>query len=207
MAHTLAQIHDRRVIVADIALRNFLLSVDLSVRQCDFTESTTLPLETDMETADDNGYSIYTDIGQFGAVMYEAVTGQHCEFDLFKDQPPGPARASWPRREDLPPTENIWLCSIVERCWTKGAFYNARGLLAALEMVDSHRSQLISIPRERTPEEHPSKQRQDRSSQPSMEDVCDASTSGHSATKGNFATLLELCWHLDQHQMQVVVVV
>jgi serine/threonine protein kinase len=75
MARALEQIHDRRVLAADIASRNFLLDSDLSIKFCDFTEASVLPLEECMDTADDNGYSIQTDIGQLGTVMYEVVTG------------------------------------------------------------------------------------------------------------------------------------
>lgn len=135
MAHTLIHIHDLCVIVADIATRNFLLAADLSVKFSDFTESSILPLGTNMQNADDAGYSIYTDIGQLGAVMYEVITGKSCEFDLFKNQPAGPATAAWPRREDLPSTQNIWLGSIIETCWTKGAFQNARELFEALDSI------------------------------------------------------------------------
>lgn len=135
MAHTLAHIHDRRVIVADIATRNFLLSSELSIKFLDFTESSVLPLDADMQTVDDNGYSIFTDIGQFGNVMYEVVTGQMCEFDLFKGQPTGPATAAWPRREDLPNTQNIWLGTIIEKCWTTRMFKDSWELLAALDLV------------------------------------------------------------------------
>lgn len=135
MAHALVYIHERRVIVADIASRNFLLADDLSIKFSDFTESSILPLDTDMQTADDRGYSIYTDIGQLGGVMYEVVTGQPCEFDLFKNQPAGPATASWPRRDDLPDTQNIWLGTLIEKCWTKGMYENASKLWAALDSV------------------------------------------------------------------------
>ncbi|EAS27154.3 uncharacterized protein CIMG_10356 [Coccidioides immitis RS] len=135
MAHGLAHIHDRCVVVADIATKNLLLSADLSIRFCDFSESSILPLNTDMERVDERGYSIYTDMGQLGAVMYEVVTGYHCEFDLFRDQPSGPACAAWPRRDILPSTQDVWLGSIIERCWVKNAFQNARSLLAALELV------------------------------------------------------------------------
>lgn len=133
MAQALVHIHDRRVIVADIATRNFLVDVNRSVKMSDFSESSILPLSTDMQTADDSGYSIYTDIGQLGTVIYEAVTRQPCSFDLFKGQPPGPATATWPHRTDLPTTDNIWLGSIIERCWTKGALRDARELSAVLD--------------------------------------------------------------------------
>ncbi|MCJ1386618.1 hypothetical protein MMC17_009744 [Xylographa soralifera] len=135
MARTLIHIHDRRVIVADIAARNFLLTADLSVKFSDFSESTILPLDTNMQNADDAGYSIYTDIGQLGTVIYEVITRKPCSFDLFKNQPAGPATAAWPQREDLPSTQNIWLGSIIERCWSKGAFQNARELSEALNSV------------------------------------------------------------------------
>lgn len=135
MAYTRSHIHDRHVIVADIATRNFLLAADLSVKFSDFSESTLLPLHTDMETADDSGYSIYTDIGQLGSVMFEVVTGTPCKFDLYKDKPFEPVTATWPQREDLPETKDIWLGSIIERCWTKGTFQNARKLVEALDLV------------------------------------------------------------------------
>ena len=135
MAQTLSLIHDHRVIVADIDIRNFLVAKDMSIKFSDFTESSLLELACDMQATEDNGYSIYTDIGQFGAVMYEVITGQKCDFDLFKDQPQGPARAVWPRREHLPSTEDIWLGSIIEKCWTKGAFGSSHELSVSLALA------------------------------------------------------------------------
>lgn len=44
MARGVAQIHDRSVIVADIASCNFLLDANLFVTFCDFTESSSCPL-------------------------------------------------------------------------------------------------------------------------------------------------------------------
>jgi hypothetical protein len=58
MAHALACIHDHHVIVADVATRNFLLVAYLSINFCDLAESTILPLDSNMQTADNNGYSI-----------------------------------------------------------------------------------------------------------------------------------------------------
>ncbi|KAG5294791.1 serine/threonine protein kinase [Histoplasma ohiense] len=136
MARALEQIHDRRVLIADIASRNFLLDSNLSVKFCDFTEASILPFGTAMETVDDNGYSIQTDIGQLGAVMYEVVTGgQRCQFDLFKDNLPDDGRARWPHRDSLPSTEGLWLGPIIERCWIKGGFQNAHYLSQALNAI------------------------------------------------------------------------
>ena len=136
MAHTLAHIHDMRVLVAEIASRNFLLAADLSVKFSDFSESTILPLGTDMQMADDAGYSIYTDIGELGAVMYEVITGMPWKFDLYKGQPCGQeCEATWPRKEDLPCVQDIWLGFILDKCWTKGAYQNANELSEALNSV------------------------------------------------------------------------
>ncbi|GCB20421.1 tyrosine-protein kinase JAK3 [Aspergillus awamori] len=132
MARTLEEIHDKRVLVADIATRNYLLDSDLSVKMCDFTEASVLPLDTVMEAADDNGFSIQTDIGQLGAVMYEVVTGSKCEFDLFKDNAPEDGRATWPQRTFLPSTNGLWIGPIIEKCWTQGGFRNAHSLHQAL---------------------------------------------------------------------------
>lgn len=55
MARTLVYAHDRRVIVADVATRNFLLDNHLSVKMSDFTVSSISLLTADMETVNDSG--------------------------------------------------------------------------------------------------------------------------------------------------------
>ncbi|KNG83356.1 hypothetical protein ANOM_009040 [Aspergillus nomiae NRRL 13137] len=133
MARALAHVHERRIIVTDIVSRNFLLDSDLSIKLCDFTESIKMPLDTCMETADSGGYSLQTDIGQLGVVMFEVVVGEKCEFDIFQDIPPELSEGRWPRREGLPSTQGVWFGLIVERCWTKGALKSALDLCNELE--------------------------------------------------------------------------
>ncbi|OAP55121.1 hypothetical protein AYL99_10821 [Fonsecaea erecta] len=118
----LTAIHERYVIAADITARNILVAKGASVvKFSDLIESTLLDRDCDMQQADDNGYSMYTDIGQ------------KCDFDLFKDVPSGPAGAVWPRREHLPTTRDIWLGSIIEKCSSKGAFQTSEELSAVLD--------------------------------------------------------------------------
>ncbi|OQE21409.1 hypothetical protein PENFLA_c014G03305 [Penicillium flavigenum] len=140
MARTLQYIHDQRVLVADIASQNFLLDSDMTIKFCDFSEASVLPLDVDIDTVDDNGYTTRIDIGFLGAVIYEVVTGEKCELDLFKDNLPTDGRATWPRRELLPSTEDVWLGSIIEDRWIDGGFRNARSLLRALDSVALHSS-------------------------------------------------------------------
>ncbi|RJE23996.1 STYKc [Aspergillus sclerotialis] len=135
MARTLSYIHDRRVLIADIATRNFLVDSDLSIKLCDFSEASLLSLDSNMEDVDDNGYTTQIDIGFLGAVMYEVVTGTKCEVDLFKDNAPTDGRAYWPERRFLPSTEGSWIGRVIEGCWN-GEFRNAHSLLETLQSVE-----------------------------------------------------------------------
>ncbi|KAL4993875.1 serine/threonine-protein kinase HT1 [Aspergillus recurvatus] len=134
MARALEQIHGKSVLVADIAARNFLLDSNLNIRICDFSEASILPIETEMESADDNGFSVQTDIGLLGAVMYEVITGRKCEYDLYQADT-GDGRAACPPRSSLPDTRGLWLGPILESCWT-GGFRNAQRLAEALDSFD-----------------------------------------------------------------------
>ncbi|KAJ5580313.1 uncharacterized protein N7459_006298 [Penicillium hispanicum] len=135
ITRTLGYIHDRRVLVADIASRNFLLDSNLSLKFCDFSEASLLPLDSNMDVVDDNGYTTQIDIGLLGKVMYEVVTGNKCEIDLYKHNSPTDGRAYWPERKSLPSTQGIWLGWIIDGCWN-GEFRSAHSLLRALNSVD-----------------------------------------------------------------------
>ena len=136
MTRALSHVHQCRILAADIAIRNFLVSANLTVKLSDFNQSIILPPETDMETASESGFSVGTDIGQLGAVFFTVATGQACEFDLFKDLPFEPSDAIWPQRESLPSTESIWIGPIIERCWTKSWFRSADELLDCLNSIN-----------------------------------------------------------------------
>ncbi|KAK2806104.1 hypothetical protein FQN51_008057 [Onygenales sp. PD_10] len=132
MAHTMSYIHGCRIIIADIRLDNLLLTEDLCVKFSDFGESAMMPLDWDLNGSDDVGFSIMTDIGQFGAVMFEIVTGQRCKFDLAQGWREPGDMYTWPRRDSLPSTINVWLGHIIEECWTRG-ITSAKDLAAELD--------------------------------------------------------------------------
>ncbi|KIV81294.1 hypothetical protein, variant [Exophiala sideris] len=133
MAHTLSEIHRRRVIVADIRSDNFLIDNDQSIYITDFGESSLMPLDWHMKDPNADGESVMTDIGHFGTVMFEVVTGQHHKFDLLQDWKSGEPY-SWLSRETLPSTDSIWLGHIIEACWSEGSFASADDLAAALDI-------------------------------------------------------------------------
>ncbi|KIV96336.1 hypothetical protein PV10_00217 [Exophiala mesophila] len=114
LAHTMAYIHSRRVIVADFRLDNVVVDHEMRIKLLDFSESTLMPLDWDLEGCDDAGFSIYSDIGQFGAVMFEIITGQRCSFDIYQEWEEVGDPTTWPRRETLPSTDGLWLGSIIE---------------------------------------------------------------------------------------------
>ncbi|KAL9623868.1 MAG: hypothetical protein Q9160_001860 [Pyrenula sp. 1 TL-2023] len=133
LARTLVYIHDRRVLVCDIRTDNILLDDDFSVKMIDFSESIMMPLDWDLQGSVDLGDSVSTDIGAFGRIIYEIVTGQHCKFDPFQHwkEPGDPCQ--WPSRESLPTTESIWLSHIIERCSTEGSFASAEEITLEFE--------------------------------------------------------------------------
>lgn len=132
IAHTMAYIHDHRIIIADIRLDNLLLDDTLALKFCDFETSALMPLDWDLHGTDDIGFSILTDIGQFGAIMYEIITGLRCKYDLGQDWKGPGDLYTCPRRDSLPSTNNIWLGHVIEKCWTQ-AFKSAKELAFELD--------------------------------------------------------------------------
>ncbi|OAQ97785.1 hypothetical protein LLEC1_05556 [Akanthomyces lecanii] len=136
MSQALDYVHERCVLVADIASRNFLLDAQLSLKLCDFSEASLLPLGSDMSIVDDNGYTTQIDIGLLGAVMYEIATGIQCKVELYKNNDPADGRAYWPARVALPDTKGIdpALGGIIEGCWSR-RFPSAGHLSRALQAL------------------------------------------------------------------------
>ncbi|KAJ5715224.1 uncharacterized protein N7483_012405 [Penicillium malachiteum] len=134
ITRTLTFIHDRCILVTDIASRNFLLDSDLSIKFCDFSEASILPLDSDMKTVDDCGFNTQIDIGLLGTVMYEIVTGETIQVELFAEQSLADGRPCWPKREFLPGTNGVWLGGIIDGCWN-GKFQTAQSVLQALHNI------------------------------------------------------------------------
>ncbi|OAL29835.1 hypothetical protein AYO20_09028 [Fonsecaea nubica] len=66
---TLSYVHSRRVLVDDIALRNFLVA-DGQLKLADFGQSIILPISTDMDTVCDNDLTTRIEILHLGWVIY-----------------------------------------------------------------------------------------------------------------------------------------
>ncbi|OAL35139.1 hypothetical protein AYO20_05616 [Fonsecaea nubica] len=132
LAYTLGYIHEHRIIIADVRYDNLLLDDALDVKFCDLGESAMMPLDWHLEGTDDLGFSILTDTGQFGRVMYEVIAGVRCKFDLTLNRKEPEDLYSCPPRDSLPSPRDIWLGHIIDKCWTQ-AFKSARELALELD--------------------------------------------------------------------------
>lgn len=132
MASILSYIHDRRVLVAGISSRNFLVDDDLSLKISDFSEAPLLPLDSNMETVDDNGFNTQIDIGRLRTVIYEIATGNKCDVDLFVNNSPTDGRAYWPERRILPVTEDIRFGRTIEGCCSVSGVLSSNFILSGI---------------------------------------------------------------------------
>ena len=151
LAKTLEYIHANYIIHGDIAARNVLLDSNRTlVKICDFSDSSVLPLGTDMNHAVDNGVSIHTDIFGFGSLIYEIVTGKRFEYHLFLPEDLNlengtntgnsfEAIAIWPRTEALPHTDHLEFGKVIRTCWTK-SYTDMAVVCDDIENISSHRS-------------------------------------------------------------------
>lgn len=104
--------HVSRVLVYGIALRNFLLTDDLStLKMIDFGQASIFPPNTDITTASNDGTTTQVDIFHLGCVIY-SISWQSYHNDL--------AHHDWvpPPVEDLPKLDGLgpW-GEIIKKCW------------------------------------------------------------------------------------------
>lgn len=147
-AHIIRRIHERRVLVADIATRNFLLDENLSLQMCDFTESVIVSSEEeDMANfVSEDFVSVKFDIARFGSMMYEVTSGSRYEFYVIPeiatdldDDPESKTFKAWPTAEKFPNTKDVFLGGIIRKCWLGDGFLTMQDVCHALDNVDDQR--------------------------------------------------------------------
>ncbi|KAL9108018.1 MAG: hypothetical protein Q9227_007123 [Pyrenula ochraceoflavens] len=132
IADTLTHIHEKRVIVSDIHLQNIMLDDNLAAKFIDFSEASLMPPDCDLKCCDEAGSSFMFDVGGFGAMMFEMITGKNCKFEIYQNYGDPENPTNGPKRCDLPSTKEVWLGHIIEKCWTEGAM-TAKELAAELD--------------------------------------------------------------------------
>ena len=142
---TLFYIHERGVIVNDIALRNILVGDDLSLHFIDFGHSSLQTLDPNdrlsanervesspsMSPNSGDGYdesAIQVDIFQLASVMYSITAWKKYEYNLY---PPAPAdvvkveisdnrlMCSWPSVDDLPDIKTNLCSNVILKGWMR----------------------------------------------------------------------------------------
>lgn len=109
IASALAAIHDKCIIHNNITRKNLLLDSNLAVHFCGFSDAILLNPGTNMEkTTGDEGRSIYTDMAQFGNIIYDIVDELDGEFESCG-------------------LIHVWLGEVIGKCWIAG-YRNARVL-------------------------------------------------------------------------------
>ncbi|KAK5369421.1 hypothetical protein LTR20_007701 [Exophiala xenobiotica] len=119
---TLSYVHSQRVLVDEIAPRNFLVA-DGHLKLADFGQSLLLPISTDMDTVCDNDLTTRIEILHLGWVIYSiAVWHVHTYYFFDKEHD-----MQWPNTQELPLAEGLFCKPIVEKCWN-GQYINMKTL-------------------------------------------------------------------------------
>ncbi|KAF2154791.1 hypothetical protein K461DRAFT_275946 [Myriangium duriaei CBS 260.36] len=73
--HIVVACHEARVLLFDIALRNFVVtSADISLRAIDFVDSEILPIDAEIEKVNVRGRTVQVDLIYLGCVLYSLAT-------------------------------------------------------------------------------------------------------------------------------------
>ncbi|KAL9027443.1 MAG: hypothetical protein Q9196_004028, partial [Gyalolechia fulgens] len=112
---TMCHLHQCKILVDDLALRNLLLTDDRSLKMIDFGNCSILPMDTDLSLANEDGLTVQVDIFYLGCLIYSIAVWEKFEFCLIDTQ--------WqlPPLSDLPQLAHVLLGDVVRNCWT-GAY-------------------------------------------------------------------------------------
>lgn len=109
---SIASCHERGVLVFDIALRNFLLADDFSLRLIDFSNSPLIPTTEDTTLAEVDGSTVKLDLLHLANVIYSIWTWREFTVDCAME-------SEWPGTELLPGLEDLEVAQVVRKCWER----------------------------------------------------------------------------------------
>jgi hypothetical protein len=108
----IARCHEKGVLVYDIALRNFLLADDFSLRLIDFANSAPLPESMDIARADIDGCTARLDLLHLSCIIYSIMTWQ--KFYVRCD-----SETEWPNLDQMPDVDGLQCGQAIRNCWTR----------------------------------------------------------------------------------------
>lgn len=108
----IARCHQKGILVFDIALRNFLLADDYSLRLIDFANSAPISKSMDITRADVDGCTAKLDLLHLSNVIYSIITWQkfstRCDSEL-----------EWPDLGQMPDVKEVQCSQIIRNCWIR----------------------------------------------------------------------------------------
>lgn len=137
---TICHIHSSNVLVDDIALRNFLIADDMSLKMIDFGQCSLFPQDIDITTASDNGMTVQADLFHLGCLVYSIMAWRKYECNLFERHFQRPAL------DDLPVLDHLLFRQAIKKCWTaqyrttNELYTGVRGILNACHELGSDRT-------------------------------------------------------------------
>ncbi|RMY96960.1 hypothetical protein D0864_04977 [Hortaea werneckii] len=108
----IAHCHEKSILVYDIALRNFLLADDFSLRLIDFSNSSLLPTTMDISLAEADGSTAKLDFLHLSNVIYSILTWQKFTIECAME-------SEWPDINQFPDLKGAKFGSVLQRCWER----------------------------------------------------------------------------------------
>jgi len=122
--------HEARVLLFDIAMRNFVVSDDMTLRAIDFEQADVLAYGTNMAEAQSDGLTVKIDLLHLGCVLYSLASATKFQADCASEE-------EWP--SVFPSTENIAAGQVIRGCWD-------RRYSSAKEVLEDLRASLVAAP-------------------------------------------------------------
>ncbi|KAI7321510.1 hypothetical protein KC326_g2157 [Hortaea werneckii] len=108
----IAGCHEKGVLVFDIALRNFLLADDFSLRLIDFSNSSLIPTAEDIDMAEVDGSTTKLDLLHLANVIYSIWMWREFTVDCAME-------SEWPDLNRLPELEGFDGGYVIRKCWER----------------------------------------------------------------------------------------
>ncbi|KAI4219355.1 MAG: hypothetical protein L6R36_008382 [Xanthoria steineri] len=121
---TLHHLHQCKILLDDIALRNMLIADDLSIKMIDFGYCVLFPPDADItKVEDEHGLTVQGDIFHLGNLIYSIAAWEKLHFELFPH-----LRYERPSASELPDPLPLLFGELIRKCWT-GAYADMQQLL------------------------------------------------------------------------------
>lgn len=118
----IARCHRRGVLIFDVALRNFLLADDFSLRLIDFSNSALAPDGVNVTISGVDGCTVPLDLLHLSNIIYSISTWRKFSIDCAFE-------SKWPSTDQMPDLAGLDCETVIRKCWQRE--YKATEELAA----------------------------------------------------------------------------